>query len=69
VLDLHLPGLGGDTILNEIAASPVLRDIPVIVVTGGDAQTAIVRAKAILRKPCVPTRLVSLVERHLGRAA
>ena len=69
VLDLHLPGLGGDTILSEIAASPLLQGIPVIVVTGGDAETAIAQAKAVLRKPCDPTRLVSLIERHLGRAA
>jgi DNA-binding response OmpR family regulator len=69
VLDLHLPGLGGEAILSEIAASPSLNHIPVIVVTGGDAKAAIAQATAILRKPCDPGRLLTLVEHHLGRAA
>ena len=69
VLDLHLPGLGGEAILSEIAASPNLNHIPVIVVTGGDAKAAIAQAPAILRKPCDPGRLLALVEQHLSRAA
>jgi two-component system, sensor histidine kinase and response regulator len=69
VLDLHLPGVPGETVLAEFAASPALHHVPVVVVTGSDARTAVARAAAILNKPCDPSRLVSTVERHLGRAA
>ena len=69
VLDLHLPGVHGEAILGEIAATPSLNHIPVIVVTGGDTRAAVLQATAILRKPCDPNRLLALVEQHLGRAA
>ncbi len=69
VLDLHLPGIHGEAVLGEISATPALRHIPVIVVTGSDARLAVAQATAILRKPCDPGRLVSIVERHLSRAA
>lgn len=69
VLDLHLPGIRGEVILREIAARPDLCHIPVIVVTGSDAQLVVAQAKAILRKPVDVSRLVSVVERHLEPAA
>ena len=69
VLDLHLPGFRGEVVLSEISANPTLYGIPVIVVTGSDARMAVAQATAILRKPCDPGRLVSIVERHLGRVA
>ncbi len=69
VLDLNLPRLGGEAIAGEIAARPDLRHIPVIVVTGSDPRRVIALATAILRKPCDPARLVSLIEQHLDRAA
>src|SRR4051812_844578 len=53
VLDLHLPQIDGSTILREVAATPDTRTIPVIVVTGFDAN-GIPAASAILRKPCDP---------------
>jgi two-component system, chemotaxis family, response regulator Rcp1 len=65
VLDLHLPQLAGDRILNEVAAAPATRDIPVIVVTGSDAVQPIGRASAVLRKPCDPGDLVAAVQHHL----
>ena len=69
VLDLHLPILSGEAILKEIAENPALRNTPVIVVTGADVQKAVVQATAILRKPCAPDRLLSVIERHLAAAA
>jgi DNA-binding response OmpR family regulator len=63
VLDLHLPGIRG------IAARPDLYQIPVIVVTGSDAQQVVAQANAILPKPVDVGRLVSLVEKHLDAAA
>jgi CheY-like chemotaxis protein len=69
VLDLHLPGLCGDELLNELAASPETRQIPAIVVTGSDIHLAVAQAKETLRKPCTPDRLVSVVERYVAAAA
>jgi DNA-binding response OmpR family regulator len=69
VLDLHVPGVHGDVILSEIAARSDLSHIPVIVVTGSDAQLVVAQAKAILRKPVDVGRLVSVVENHLDPAA
>ena len=62
-LDLHLPRLHGEAILQEITNSADLCDIPVIVVTGSDPSPAVAQATAILRKPCPPDRLISVIER------
>jgi CheY-like chemotaxis protein len=62
VLDLQLPILRGEAILQEITASAALCDIPVIVLTGSDLSPAVAHAAAILRKPCAPDRLVSIIE-------
>jgi two-component system, sensor histidine kinase and response regulator len=69
VLDLHLPGVRGDVILSEIAARSDLSHIPVVVVTGSDTQLVVAQANAILQKPVDVSRLVSVVEEHLERAA
>jgi DNA-binding response OmpR family regulator len=69
VLDLNLPGLRGDAILEEISGRPDLRHIPVIVVTGSDTWPVVAQARAILRKPCDPSRLVSTIQEHLHPAA
>jgi DNA-binding response OmpR family regulator len=69
VLDLHLPGIRGDVILSEIAARQDLCHIPVIVVTGSDAQLLVAQANAILEKPVDVGRLLSVVEEHLDSAA
>ena len=63
VLDLHLPRLHGEAILQEITNSAELCDIPVIVVTGSDPSPAVAQATAILRKPCPPERLLSVIEK------
>ena len=69
VLDLHLPRLRGEAILEEISARPDMRQIPVIVVTGSDIEPSIAQAKAILRKPCDPQFLLTLVEQHVSFSA
>ena len=69
VLDLHLPQLRGEAILREIQAHPELSDTPVIVVTADEAKAAVAQATAILRKPCMPDRLLSVIDRHLRPAA
>jgi CheY-like chemotaxis protein len=66
VLDLHLPFLDGVSVLKELAADPHTRHIPVIVVTGSVVDDAVAQATAILRKPCAPDILVSIVEEHIA---
>ena len=70
VVDMNLPMLNGDQLLREMAAHPELRQIPAIVVTGADIHLdrAVEQAKQILRKPCPPERLVSVVERYVQAA-
>lgn len=69
VLDIHLPGLRGDELLSELSERPETGQIPAIVVTGSDLDLAVAQAKQILRKPCAPERLVSVVERYVEAAA
>jgi len=70
VVDMNLPVLSGDQVLREMAAHPELRQIPAIVVTGEDIRpnVAVEQAKQVLRKPCPPDRLVSVVERYVRAA-
>jgi DNA-binding response OmpR family regulator len=63
VLDLHLPRLRGEAILQEIADRADLCSTPVVIVTGSDPSPAVAQATAILRKPCPPDRLLSVIER------
>ena len=69
VVDIHLPGLRGDELLNELAQRPETRQIPAIVVTGSDINLAVAQAKQVLRKPCPPDHLLSAVERYVQAAA
>ena len=70
VVDMNLPVICGDELLREMAARSDLRHIPAIVVTGEDIRIdrAVEQAKQILRKPCPPDRLVSVVERYVRAA-
>jgi len=65
VLDMHLPPIGGERILSEVASTPDTRDIPFIVVTDANAIAPTAGASAILRKPCDPVDLVALVAQTL----
>lgn len=56
LLDLNLPGRDGREVLAEITSDPVLRDIPVVVLTSSRAEADIVRsirlrAEAYITKP------------------
>jgi len=65
VLDLELPRLRGEAILDELAADARLQAIPIIVVTGSDAEPPRGHAVAVIRKPIEPDRLAILVPRYL----
>jgi len=68
ILDLRLPQLDGSTILRELAATPDTRNIPIIVVTGGDAED-LPASSSVLRKPVDPALLVAAVEQRFRAAA
>jgi CheY-like chemotaxis protein len=61
VLDLIPPGFGGLIVRDEIAANPLTRNVPVIVVTGSEKPVPHVRPKYVLRKPVAPERVVTAV--------
>ena len=69
VLDLGLPRLHGRDVHSELKASPATRDIPIVIVTGGEVSDADASQFAcVLRKPCDPDRLVEAVQQCLRRA-
>jgi DNA-binding response OmpR family regulator len=69
VLDLGLPRLHGRDVHSELKARSDTRDIPIVVVTGGDVSDADASQFAcVLRKPCDADRLVQAVQQCLRRA-
>jgi CheY-like chemotaxis protein len=69
VLDLQMPHIDGLAVLDELRAHTDTLRIPVVVVTGTDQQCGVTQASAILRKPCEPEELISVIERQLQAAA
>ena len=70
VIDLHMPGMGGDAMCRAIKADPELRSTPVILVTGSDApedHASAIRAGAddVLAKPLSRVTLIHAVNRFL----
>ncbi len=59
LLDLNLPRMDGREVLAEIHADPVLRNIPVVVLTSSQAEEDIVRAYD-LHANCYVTKPVDL---------
>jgi CheY-like chemotaxis protein len=73
LLDLNLPGIDGRDLLIYLADDPVLRDIPVVVLTGSLAEADILQARRLratdyLVKPVNFGHIVDIVRRveHLG---
>ena len=69
VLDLMLPGFDGFVVRDEIAAQPMTRHIPVIIVTGSEKPVTAVSPNGVLRKPVTPEQVVATVKRCLGEAS
>ncbi|AFO59186.1 MULTISPECIES: response regulator [Natrinema] len=66
LLDLNLPGKDGAEVLEELKADPVLRSIPVIVLTSSRAEEDVVKsyelhANAYLTKPVDPDEFIETV--------
>jgi CheY-like chemotaxis protein len=67
LLDLNLPKVDGLEVLEELKSDPELRRIPVVVLTGSEAQEDVVESydrhtNAYLTKPIDPDEFASLVQ-------
>jgi ribonuclease P protein subunit RPR2 len=70
VLDLGLPGRGGEELCRRLKAQEQTRAIPIVVLTGADPEVAErarqAGAEALLRKPFSPLELLAVLERLTG---
>jgi DNA-binding response OmpR family regulator len=69
VLDLGLPRLDGWSVQQEIAASAVMRQIPIVIATGLEIDPDALDVACVLRKPITMQKLVDIVRRCLGSNA
>jgi two-component system phosphate regulon response regulator PhoB len=65
VLDLGLPGFGGEDVRKELESKAETRNIPVVIATGSPDDLSHIHADCILRKPIAPDELVATVRRCL----
>jgi CheY-like chemotaxis protein len=74
IMDLHLPGINGDEVMERLNADSSMRDIPVIVTTALDSDSLPVKraiaagAATILYKPTPMKILENVVRRYLSPA-
>ena len=66
ILDLMLPVVSGETVKQELAARAETSQIPVVIVTGSDADVAALDANCVLRKPASPEAIVAAVKRCIA---
>jgi len=65
VLDLAMPVMDGREFLKLRAVDPILREIPVVVVSGNTPSgELLVGIDAYLRKPVKVDRLIELIDQH-----
>ena len=70
LLDILMPEIDGFQVLETLQADPILRDIPIIVISAMDDQASsdkclALGAKAFLTKPVDPDRLNASIEQNL----
>lgn len=73
LLDVLMPGLTGFEVLENIKSNSELRQIPVIMLTGSDMESDILKginmgASDYIIKPFRPAELVARVQRHIQAA-
>jgi adenylate cyclase len=71
LLDLNMPVLDGFAVLAQLKADPLLRDIPVIIVSAATDSRSVVRgikqgAEDYLTKPIDETLLINKLKEYLG---
>ena len=69
VLDLTLQRLDGLSVQQELAARAITRHIPIVIVTGSDAEVSGENVACLLRKPVWPDVLVKTVRECLARGS
>lgn len=73
VLDLRLPGIGGADLCRRLRRDDATREIPIVVLSGGDSDELERACKAgadeVIGKPFSPLELLFVVERLTGRDA
>ena len=71
VLDLRMPGMSGAELCARLKADPRTAHIPIVLLTGADAEEARraqrAGAAALVRKPFSPLELLAVVQRVSGR--
>ncbi len=65
LLDMVMPGMDGAQLLQALAESPLLAQIPVVVISG-HPERALPRAARVLLKPVYPDVLISTVNEFCG---
>lgn len=70
VTDLHLPGMSGWSLIEELKNDPSTKHIPVIVLTGRTEPSIAASAEEFgcvttVTKPCLPDDLVKILQRVL----
>jgi CheY-like chemotaxis protein len=68
MIDLAMPHVAGNDVLRYVQEDPVLRAVPVLVVTGAPERAARTVADAVLTKPVDLTSLLAYVRRLMGDA-
>ena len=67
ILDLRMPGIGGAELCARLKSEPATRDIPIVLLTGADAEEARraqeAGAEALVRKPFSPLELLGIVDK------
>ena len=68
LMDLSMPGMGGDEALRRLRSDPATRDIPVIITTGEVDGPPLEGAAAVLVKPVTRETLLAAIERAAAPA-
>lgn len=68
IVDIGMPHLGGTELLKYVASDPVLRLVPVLIVTGSPERVGRAVADVVLTKPIDLVALVGHVRRLTSRA-
>lgn len=69
LLDLIMPGMGGDEVVEELRAEPATRDLPVVLMTAASPDEVRSRVDALLAKPFELADLLAVVEKFLDGPA
>lgn len=66
ILDLGLPTVRGEDVIEELQANAENRAIPIVVVTASDKEIAAPNVACTLRKPVSPDQLVETVRKCIA---